>query len=53
LRIGEILSLAWERVDLENNLLSVFAHKTNKIRAVPIKCRGAASFGILGFGKKN
>jgi len=36
LRIGEILSLTWESVDLENNLLSVFAHKTNKIRTVPI-----------------
>jgi len=36
LRIGEIVSLTWESVDLENHVLSVFAHKTNKIRQVPI-----------------
>lgn len=28
LRIGEILILTWDRVDLENNLLNVFANKT-------------------------
>lgn len=36
LRIGEILSLRWENVDLEKGLLSIFAHKTHKTRTVPI-----------------
>ncbi len=43
LRIGEILSLTWESVDFEKNLLSVFAHKTNKIRTVPINTEAKRS----------
>jgi integrase len=50
LRIGEILSLTWKSVDLENNLLSVFAHKTNKIRPVPIgkETRTVLKYWALG-----
>jgi integrase len=32
LRIGEILSLTWKSVDLEKNLLTVFAQKTVRHR---------------------
>jgi integrase len=52
LRIGEILSLSLERVDLEKNLLSMFAHKTHKIRPVPINAGARRVPGILGFGQK-
>jgi integrase len=52
LRIGEILSLTWKSVDLENNLLSVFAHKTNKIRAVPINTRARRVLEYWALGRK-
>jgi integrase len=50
LRIGEIRSLKWESVDLENNLLTVFAEKTHKIRPVPINAgtRHVLEFWALG-----
>jgi integrase len=53
LRIGEILSLTWESVDLENNLLSVFAHKTNKIRTVPINTEARRVLEYWALGRKN
>ena len=53
LRIGEILSLAWESVDLENNLLSVFAHKTNKLRTVPINTESRRVLEYWALGRKN
>jgi integrase len=53
LRIGEILSLTWESVDLEKNLLSVFAHKTNKIRIVPINTEARRVLSYWALGKKN
>jgi len=52
LRIGEILSLTWESVDLENNLLSVFAHKTHKIRPVPINARARRVLEYWALGRK-
>jgi integrase len=36
LRIGEILTLTWEQVEIEKNILNVFAHKTHKVRCVPL-----------------
>jgi len=50
LRIGEIRSLKWESVDLENKLLTVFAEKTHKIRPVPINAgtRHVLEFWALG-----
>jgi integrase len=53
LRIGEILSLTWESVDLEKNLLSVFAHKTNKIRIVPINTEARRVLSYWALGKKS
>jgi integrase len=52
LRIGEILSLTWKSVDLENNLLSVFAHKTNKIRTVPINTDARRVLEYWALGRK-
>jgi integrase len=53
LRIGEILSLTWKSVDLEDNLLSVFAHKTNKIRTVPINTRTRRVLEYWALGRKS
>lgn len=53
LRIGEILSLKWESVDLEKNLISVFAHKTHKIRPVPINSEARRVLDFWALGRKN
>ena len=53
LRIGEILSLKWEGVDLENNLLTVFAEKTHKIRPVPINSEARRVLEFWTLGRKN
>jgi integrase len=36
LRIGEIFILLWSNVDWEKGVLNVFAHKTGKIRVIPM-----------------
>lgn len=36
LRVGEIFSLRWSNVDMNQNVLNVFAHKTWKTRTVPM-----------------
>src|ERR1700674_766566 len=45
-----VSSLKWESVDLEKNLLTVFAEKTHKIRPVPInsEARRVLEFWTLG-----
>src|SRR6266478_5612413 len=53
LRIGEILSLKWEGVDLEKNLLTVFADKTHKIRPVPINSEARRVLDFWTLGRKN
>jgi integrase len=53
LRIGEILSLKWEAVDLEKNLLTIFAEKTHKIRPVPINSAARRVLECWMLGKKN
>jgi integrase len=53
LRIGEILSLGWESVDLERGLLSIFAHKTHKTRTVPINSAAGRVLGVWAMGRKN
>jgi integrase len=53
LRIGEILTLTWDRVDLENNLSSVFAHKTHKIRPVPLNREARRLLEYWALGKRN
>jgi integrase len=46
MRIGEILSLPWKSVDLENNLLTVFAQKTQKNREIPINAKARRVWNI-------
>jgi len=53
LRIGEILSLKWEGVDLEKGLLTVFAEKTHKIRPVPINSEARRVLEFWTLGRKN
>jgi integrase len=53
LRIGEIRSLKWESVDLEKNLLTVFAEKTHKIRPVPINSEARRVLEFWSLGRKN
>jgi integrase len=53
LRIGEIRSLKWESVDLEKNLLTVFAEKTHKIRPVPINSEARRVLEFWTLGRKN
>jgi len=50
LRVGEIFSLCWSNVDLEKNILNVFAPKTQKIRGIPINkdARRVLEFWVLG-----
>jgi integrase len=53
LRIGEILSLKWESVNLEKSLLTVFAEKTHKIRPVPINSEARRVLEFWTLGRKN
>jgi integrase len=53
MRIGEMLSLTWEQVDFEKNLINVFAHKTHKIRPVPINTEARRILDYWAMGKKN
>ena len=53
LRIGEILSLRWENVDMERNLLSIFALKTHKTRTVPINSDARRVLEVWAMGRKN
>jgi len=53
LRIGEILSLTWEQVDIEKNLMNVFAHKTHKIRSVPVNKESRRVLEYWAMGKRN
>jgi integrase len=53
LRIGEILALTWDQVDLEKNLLNVFAHKTHKVRPVPVNSQARRILEFWALGKRN
>lgn len=53
LRIGEIFTLRWSDVDLEKNLLNVFAPKTQKIRAVPLNGDARKVLEYWALGKRN
>jgi integrase len=53
LRSGEIRSLKWESVDLEKNLLTVFAQKTHKIRPVPINSEARRVLEFWALGRRN
>ena len=53
LRIGEILSLPWKSVDMEKNLLTVFAPKTQKFREIPINLESHRVLEYWALGRKN
>jgi integrase len=53
LRIGEILTLTWEQVELEKNLLNVFAHKTHKVRTIPVNAEARRVLEYWAIGRKN
>ena len=53
LRVGEIFSLCWNNVDLEKNILNVFAPKTQKIRGVPINVDARKVLEYWALGKRN
>ena len=53
LRIGEIFSLQWANVDLEKNILNVFAPKTQKSRTVPINGEARKVLEYWALGRRN
>jgi integrase len=53
LRVGEIFSLCWSNVDLEKNVLNVFAPKTQKIRGIPINADARKVLEYWVLGKRN
>ena len=53
LRIGEIFGLLWAHVDLEKNILNVFAPKTQKSRAVPINTQTRKVLEYWALGRRN
>ena len=53
LRTGEIFSLRWSNVDVERNVLNVFANKTDKIRTVPINAEARIVLNLWAQCKKN
>jgi integrase len=53
LRVGEIFTLPWSNVDLEKNILNVFAPKTGKTRTVPINAEARKVLDAWALGRKN
>ena len=53
LRIGEIFPLQWSHVDLEKDILNVFAPKTGKTRPVPINSETRRVLNAWALSRKN
>ena len=53
MRVGEIFSLRWSNVDLEKDVLNVFAPKTQKIRGIPINADARKVLEYWALGKRN
>lgn len=53
MRVGEIFSLRWSNVDLEKNILNVFAPKTQNIRGIPINAHARKVLEYWVLGKRN
>ena len=53
LRIGEIFGLQWANVDLEKNILNVFAPKTQKSRTVPINSESRKVLEYWALGRRS
>jgi integrase len=52
-RIGEILSLRWQDVDLDKGVINSFAHKNQKLRIVPINAEVRRVLDFWNLGRKN
>jgi integrase len=52
-RIGEIFSLRWQDVDLDQSMINSFSHKTQKIRIVPINSEVRRILEYWKLGRKN
>jgi integrase len=52
-RVGELFNLQWSDVDLEKNILNVFAPKTGKTRPVPINADARGVLEAWALGRKN
>jgi integrase len=53
LRVGELFSLRWFSVDLEEGVLNVFAPKTQKTRVVPINSEARKVLEAWALNRKN
>jgi integrase len=53
LRIGEIFTLLWSHVDWEKAVLNVFAHKTGKIRVMPMNSETRRVLEAWALGRKS
>ena len=53
MRIGEIFSLRWCRVDWRKEILNVFAPKSEKIRAIPMNVGTLKVLQACRLGMKN
>jgi len=53
LRTGEIFTLRWSHVDFERNVLTIFAPKTQKTRAVPINSETRKVLEAWALGRKS
>lgn len=53
LRIGEIISLHWSEVDMENLILNIYAPKTGNTRTVPINSEARRVLEAWALGRKN
>ena len=51
--VGEIFSLQWSRVDLDNGILNVFAPKTGKPRPVPMNSEARRVLEAWALGRRN
>jgi len=52
-RIGEIFSLRWQDVDLDQSMINSFSHKTQKIRIVTVNAEVRRILEFWKLGRKN
>jgi integrase len=53
LRVGELFSLQWSSVDLEQDVLNVYASKTGKTRPIPVNSESRRILEAWALGRKN
>lgn len=52
-RIGEIFSLRWQEVDLDNGVINSFAHKNQKLRIIPMNKEVRRILEFWNLGRKS